>query len=495
MTNALTHRRIFIIHGVKGRRSKVKGQKKKYKHMKRLIITLNLLLAIAGHLFGQAVNKPNILLFFIDDLGWKDLGSYGGDFAETPVADKLAADGMRFTNAYAAPTCSPTRVSLISGKNPTRHGVWEVIGVVDRPYAKMKSPPKERELKEGILTYADILNKQGYVCGSVGKWHAGRSPQAHGFIPIPEEIEDPILQEYAEINHDRDVGEITAKAIEFIRDNKDQPFVISVNHVAVHAPLYAREDLIKKYQQKLWRTGIINVHPTYAAMIEMVDESLGMLLNELEVLGLTENTVVILYSDNGGLISDMYLTVPTPLAGTLAPLRGQKGSLYEGGIRVPFIVKWPGKVSPGSVSHEMMNSYDLFSTFVEIGGGKIPDSQEIDGISLVPVLKGEQEKLDREALYWHFPTNQWTRTPMGAIRKGDYKLIEHFETGELELFNLKEDIGETINLVNRRPEKARELFEDMEAWRKSLNAPMPVPNPDYDPVREKELGRHRFLGN
>lgn len=462
--------------------------------MKRFFLILNLLLAMTGHLFAQIVNKPNILFFFIDDLGWKDLGCYGADFIETPVADKLASDGMMFTNAYASPTCSPTRASLISGQNPARTGIWEVLGVVDRPFAKMKSPPKETDLKEDIQTYADILTKEGYVCGTVGKWHVGsRSPQQYGFADIDEDIHDPDLQEYAKINNDRDVGEITAKAIGFIRENKDQPFVIGVNHVAVHAPLFAREDLIQKYHQKLRRTGILDVHPTYAAMVEMVDESLGMLLDELDVLGLTENTVVVLYSDNGGLISDMYLTVPTPLAGTIAPLRGQKGSLYEGGIRVPFIVKWPGNVTPGSVSHEIINSYDLFSTFVEIGGGKIPNSQETDGISLMPIIKGEKEKLDREALYWHFPTSQWTRSPMGAIRKGDYKLIEHFETGELELFNLEEDIGETINLVNKRPEKAKELFNDLEAWRQSMNAPMPVPNPDYDPVREKELGHHRWL--
>lgn len=462
--------------------------------MKRFAFILLLFLSIAGHLYSQN-DKPNILFFFIDDMGWKDLGCYGGDFIETPISDKLASQGMRFTNAYASPTCTPTRSSLISGQNAARTGMWEVTGVTDRPYAKMKTPPKATELKEGIQTFADVLNKEGYVCGVSGKWHAGRSPQKHGFISIDQKIDDPGLQQYAKANEDRDVGPITANAIEFIRENKERPFFVSVNHIAVHAPLYAREDLKQKYNKKLRRTGIEDVHPTYAAMAEMVDESLGMLLDELKVLGLAENTVVFLYSDNGGMIRDMYIKVPTPQATTMAPLRDQKGTLYEGGIRVPLIVKWPGKVKPGSVSDEMVDSYDLFSTFIEIGGGKIPDTQETDGISLVPIVKGEKEKLDRESLYWHFPTSQWTRSPMGAIRKGDYKLIEHIETGELELFDLKNDIGETINLVNKQPEKARELKEDMDAWRKAMNAPLPVPNPDYDPIREKELGYHKFLEN
>jgi arylsulfatase A len=310
-----------------------------------------------------------------------------------------------------------------------------------------------------------------------------------------QKIDDASLQEYANANDHHKVGEITANAIGFIRENKEHPFVISVNHTAVHAPLLARDELIQKYNQKLRHTGIEDVHPTYAAMAEMVDESLGMILDELKDLGLTENTVVFLYSDNGGLISDMYLGNPEPMATTMVPLRDQKGSLYEGGIRVPLIVKWPGKVKPNSVSNELVNSYDLFSTFVEIGGGKIPKTQKTDGISLVPIIKGKKEKLDREALYWHFPTSQWTRSPMGAIRKGDYKLIEHFETGKLELFNLKDDIGETINLVNKQPGKARKLKKEMEAWRQAMNAPLTIPNPDYDPIREKGLGYHRWLEN
>jgi len=245
--------------------------------MKGFAYTSLMLLTIPSSLFAQN-SKPNILFFLIDDMGWKDLGCYGGDFIETPVTDKLAADGIRFTNAYGSPVSSPTRASLISGQNAARHGIWEVIGVNDRPYAKMKSPPKSEQINEGVMTYADILNKVGYTCGLVGKWHAGRTPQLHGFSAIDENIYDSTLKKYDSNNLPHDVGKITANAIEFIRENKDNPFVICVSHTAVHAPLLAREDLIEKYKSKLRKTDIDDVHPTYAAMAEMVDESLGMLL-------------------------------------------------------------------------------------------------------------------------------------------------------------------------------------------------------------------------
>ena len=346
---------------------------------------------------ADAADRPNILFVLMDDLGWKDLGCYGGDFIETPVADRLAAEGIMFTQAYASPVCSPTRASLVSGQNAARHGMWEVIGVNDRPYARLNSPPKAIELKEQVTTYADILTREGYVCGLVGKWHVGRTPQAHGFCEIDEHIDDPLLGQYAEENSDHDVGPITANAIEFLRKNKEKTFLLCVSHHAVHAPLYARTDLVTKYNRKLRKTGVTDIHPTYAAMAEMGDESLGLLLDELKALGLEDRTVVFFYSDNGGLISDMYLREPTPLATCMLPLRNQKGSLYEGGIRVPLIVKWPGEIDPGTRCDEMVHSFDLFSTFLEIGEGTIPSGQECDGISLVPLLKREQRSLDRRS--------------------------------------------------------------------------------------------------
>ena len=453
------------------------------------IIMLTLVLSFSV----TAKEQPNIVFFFVDDLGWKDLGSYGGQFIETPNIDKLASQSMRFTNAYASPTCTPTRATVLSGQTPARHGLWEVGGVIDRPYAKMKSPKKSKQLNKGMKTFAHALNQQGYVSGLVGKWHVGGSPDEYGFVKIDQKISDPKLQQYTDENQCQEGGVTTAKSIEFIRKNKDKPFFLSVNHHLVHAPLCGREDLIKKYQNKLRKTGITDIHPSYAAMTEVVDESMNMLVKELKELGLLDNTIIMLYSDNGGLVSDMYLREATPLATTMKPLRSQKGSLYEAGIRVPFMVKWPGKVKPGTTTNEVIIASDLYSTIIEMAGAKLPKNQMVDGVSLVDLLIGKKDSLERDAVYWHFPTSQWTRSPVGAIRKGNYKLIEHFNDGSIELFNLEDDIGETVNLVNRRPAKAQELFTDLKAWRATVDAPMPSSNSNYDPIREKELAYHKWL--
>ncbi|AZQ63797.1 DUF4976 domain-containing protein [Flammeovirga pectinis] len=436
--------------------------------------------------------QPNILFVLIDDLGWKDLGVYGGEFIQTPVTDQLAKEGMRFTQAYASPVCSPTRASLVSGQNPIRHGIWEVLGVSDRPYAKLKSPKMATKLAADVDSYAELLNAQGYTCGIVGKWHAGGKPQDVGFAKINKNITDPTLVKYIEENEMHELGEITAEGIQFIRDHKEEPFFLCVSHHAVHAPLYARTELIDKYNARLRKTGISNIHPTYAAMVEMADESTGLLLDELKELGLDKNTVVVYYSDNGGMDGDMYLAEPTPMATTMLPLRDQKGTLYEGGLRVPLIVKWPGEVAENTVSDTPVHSYDLFSTFIDIGKTKTP-AQKVDGISLVPLLKQETATLDRDALYWHFPTNMWTRNPKGAIRKGDYKLIENYLTGEIELYDLADDIGETVNLVKQRPEKAKELYNDLKNWRDSFGGLMPTENPNYDRFREHEFDYYRWL--
>lgn len=465
---------------------------KRLERIKKVSFTLMALGSLGGYAHAQS-QKPNILFILMDDLGWKDLGCYGNHFIETPAADRLAVEGVRFTQAYAYPVCSPTRASLLTGQCAARHGEWEVLEVHDRPHARMKSPLKAVQIKESTKTYAEILSEEGYVCGLIEKWHVGGTPEAHGFCKIDKTIHDPVLKSYAEENKDFDAGEITAKAIEFLRKNKNRPFLLCVSHHLVHAPLHARQDLVEKYNRKLRETGITDIHPTYAAMVEKGDESLGMLLDELKALGLENNTVVFFYSDNGGLHSDMYLKEPTPLAASMLPLRGQKGSLYEGGIRVPLIVKWPGKVAPGVVCREMVQSFDLFSTFVEIGGGKVPEKQKTDGISLVPLLTGKAASLGRDTLYWHFPSSQWTRSPAGAIRKGKYKLIENYEDGRIELFDLEDDIGETINLVNQQPGKAAELLNDLRAWRKSVGAQMPTANPDYDPIHADELGYYKWL--
>lgn len=435
--------------------------------------------------------KPNILFVLIDDMGYKDLGCYGCRLVKTPAIDKLASEGVRFTQAYACPVSSATRANLITGQNSGRHHVYEVIGCHDRPYARMKSPQLSETLPTDIKSYAQILNSQGYDCMSIGKWHATepkkQKPQDFGFIKEPSTIKDPILKEYAEKNNVKKTGAITAKSIEFIREHKDKPFMLCVSHFLVHTPLECDKSLHDKYFARMRKTGIVDYSPTYLGMIQMVDDSVDMIMKELDNLGLAKNTIVVFYSDNGGLVNDPMCDAP--VVTDLRPLRGQKGGLYEGGIRVPLIVKWPGVTKANTLCDSLVNAYDFLPTFTEMAGAKMPEGQITDGQSFVPLLKGEPDKFKSRALYWHFPTNMWTRTPSGAIRKGNYKLIENFLTGSIELYDLSQDPSEQISLTFEKPEIAKDLLYDMRAWRKRVGAELPTLNPDFDPFREVEMAK------
>jgi uncharacterized sulfatase len=427
--------------------------------------------------------RPNVLVVLMDDLGWRDLGCYGGRFIDTPAADRLAREGMRFTDAYAAaPVCSPTRASLLTGQYPGRIGMYEVIQLRDRPYAKLTSPPLQRELPSSLDTVAEILDRQGYVCGSVGKWHVGRTPVEEGFVAAVEQFGDPDLVAIAARSPQKQIGKYTAQALRFLRDHRDRPFLLFLNHHAVHAPLEARPELIEKYQAKAARTVVSDIHPTYAAMTEMGDESLEQVLAELERLGLVDNTVVIFTSDNGGLIEDLHLRQPTPLATANRPLRSQKGDLYEGGIRVPLIVRWPGKVASGSICRTPVTSPDLFATILDLAGAEATIDQKVDGVSLAPLLR-QTGDIERHALFWHFPTSMWSRWPGGAIRRGNFKLIEFYEDDRVELYDLASDLGEADNLAAERPGLVSELRGDLHRWRQSIGARMPTPNPAFDPER------------
>ncbi|MFI3332024.1 MAG: sulfatase [Rikenellaceae bacterium] len=435
----------------------------------------------------QTEKSPNIIFILIDDMGINDLGCYGNPLVETPVIDNFASEGMVFTQAYASPVSSATRTSILSGQNTARHKVWEVLGCNDRPYAQFQSPEFRQELPEEIETYADILTDAGYDCGIFGKWHAGRTPEAEGFGGCDVEITDPELQAYAKKYNFQQAGKITAQSIEFMRKNQDKPFMLCVSHFLVHAPLTAPKQLTDYYSQKIRQSGITTWHPEYLSMIDMVDNSVDMVLSELRELGLEENTIVILSSDNGGLEEDMMLA--TPVAGCNDPYRSQKGDLYEGGIHIPFIVKWPGRVEAGASCDEVIINYDLFSTFLELGGATAPADQVADGLSLVPLFKGEVESLEREAVHWHFPTNMWTRNPMGAIRKGNYKLIENFTDGSVELYDVVNDKGEVMDLSTSKSALAAEMLEDLHQWREEIGAEMPTPNPNYDPLRAHEMAQ------
>ncbi len=461
--------------------------------MKPIISTLGLLTltcVTAQSSFAKKVKQvqnPNIVFILIDDMGINDLGCYGNPLVESPAIDNFAKEGMRFTQAYASPVSSATRTSILTGQNTARHGVWEVIGCYDRPYAKMQSPVCREELPEELETYADLLTDAGYDCGIFGKWHAGRTPEAEGFGGCDVKITDPALQEYVKKYDYHQAGKITAQSIEFMRKNQDKPFMLCVSHFLVHAPLEAPNKLTEYYKQKMRETGIMDWHPQYLSMIDMVDNSVSMVLSELQSLGLEENTIVIISSDNGGLEEDRILM--TPHAGCNDPYRSQKGDLYEGGIHVPFIVKWPGVITPNTTCDELIINYDFFSTFVELGGGVMPADQVNDGESLVSLFKGEVTSLDREAVYWHFPTNKWTRNPMGAIRKGNYKLIENFLDGSIEMYDVVNDKGEVVEISTAKPALAAELLQELRQWREDIGAGMPTPNPAYDPLRAHEMAQ------
>ncbi len=424
--------------------------------------------------------KPNVLFILIDDMGWSDLGCYGNVFHETPHIDGLARQGMRFTDAYAAcPVCSPTRASMMSGQYPARVGVIDFIPGHWRPYEKLRVPSNRTQyLPLEIVTLAEGLQSAGYVTGHIGKWHLGgreHSPEKQGF---------DFAWQQGRNRNDKQVTAFTDRAIEFIEANRDKPFFLHLSHHTVHIRLEAPSELVEKYEKKPKPVGISN--PTYAAMVEHLDHSVGRLLRKLDELNLSKDTIVIFFSDNGGL-RQIY-TGNGPLVTTNAPLRNEKGTVYEGGIRVPLIVRWPRVVEPADTCNTPVTSVDFYPTFLDIAGARKPANQVLDGESLMPLLH-QPGKFAERPLYWHYPVYHHS-TPAGAIREGDWKLLEFFDDGRLELYNLREDIGERSNLAAQQPAKASELQRKLAAWRKSVDAAMPAPNPDYDPARRGEWGRH-----
>ena len=442
---------------------------------------------------GGAQRPPNIVFLLIDDLGWADLACYGNTFNETPHIDHLAEQGVRFTSAYAAcPVCSPTRASILSGQYPARIGITDFIPGHYRPFAQLDVPVNRQQyMPLETVTVAETLKTAGYTTGMIGKWHLGgmsHLPDKQGF--------DTMLvtggrhfkfDTHPDIELDEDAylaETLTEHAEAFIEANKDAPFFLYLSHYAVHIPLEARRALIEKYEAKPKpATGVNN--PIYAAMIEHVDDSVGRIMAKLRELDLEENTLVVFMSDNGGL--HRRFDEAGPAVTTNAPLRDEKGTLYEGGIREPLIVRWPGVVDADTTCDEPVTSVDFYPTFLEVSGATQPQVHALDGLSLTPLLKGGA-RLTRQDIYWHYPHYHHS-TPAGAVRAGDWKLIEFFEDGRLELYNLRDDIGETRNLAADEPRRAQELQKRLAAWRDSLGAAMPVPNPNYDATRENEWGR------
>jgi arylsulfatase A-like enzyme len=436
--------------------------------------------------------KPNVVFILADDLGYTDVGCYGSRYYETPNIDRMAAQGLRFTNGYTCgPNCQPTRAALISGQYGPRTGIY-TVGSIER-FAWRTRPLRPVDNVESLpletTTLAQALKSAGYATALFGKWHLSEQgpyhPNRRGFdeaivsMGRHFDFETSPKTDYPPGTYLADF--LTDRAVDFIARHKAEPFFLCLHHFGVHVPHEAKPELIAKFTDKPPAGG--HRDPTYAAMIASVDESVGRVLKTLENSGLADKTLVIFASDNGGVGG--YTREGIKGAGGItdnAPLRGGKGMLYEGGIRVPYIFKWTGKISPGSTCDEPINSVDLFPTLLELGGGHAPSASPLDGVSYLPLLtSGGQGKLDRDALFWHFPgylgagPGAWRTTPAGAIRVGDWKLIEFFETGKRELYNLRDDPGEKHDLAAAIPNRAAELYAKLVAWRKLVNAPMPIP--------------------
>jgi arylsulfatase A-like enzyme len=442
---------------------------------------------------ASPAQKPNVVFILADDLGYTDLGCYGSRFYETPNIDRLAAQGLRFVNGYTCgPNCQPTRAALISGQYGPRTGIY-TVGSIERFAWRTRSlrpVDNVEQLPLQVTTLPQSLKSAGYATALFGKWHLGQQGPYH---PSKRGFDEAIVSMGHHFNFDTNpetdyppgtylADFLTDRAVDFIARHKAEPFFLALHHFGVHAPYEAKPELIAKFKNKPPAGG--HHDPTYAAMIASVDESVGRVLTTLDDSGLAENTLVIFASDNGGVGG--YAREGLEKAGSItdnAPLRGGKGMLYEGGIRVPYIFRWTSKIPAGSTSEEPINSVDLYPTLLELAGAPRPTASPLDGVSYLRLLtQGGQGTLERDALYWHFPgylgggPGAWRTTPAGAIRAGDWKLIEFFETGKRELYNLKDDPSEMHDQAATNPAKAAELYTKLITWRKQIKAPLPTPH-------------------
>jgi arylsulfatase A len=442
----------------------------------------------AAALAAAPPKRPNIIFILADDMGWADLASYGNTFHETPHTDRLARDGVRFTNAYAAcPVCSPTRASIMTGKYPAHVNITDWIpGRKQWPSAKLLTPQFHQQLPLAEVTIAEALKPLGYRTAAVGKWHLGGEgfhPENQGFdVNIGGDHRGSPRNYFGPFsfpNLEGKEGEyltdsVTAGAVSFIRETAGKsPFFLYLSHYTVHTPLQAPEALVAKYRQKL--NGKDFPNPVYAAMMETFDNSIGAVREALKESGVANDTIIIVTSDNGGLRYEGKAKRPVT---DNKPFRAGKGHLYEGGIREPLLIYWPGVTRAGAVDDTPVSSVDYLPTIVEMAGGRAP---KVDGVSLAPLLRGK--RLSKRPLYWHYPhySNQGG-PPGGAIRLGEWKLIEFYEDNRLELYNLREDPGETRNLVQKEPKRAADLHSQLDRWRKQVKASMPSVNPAYDPA-------------
>lgn len=476
--------------------------------MKAPLLCLILIFAAGWTGAGNAGERPNLLLIYIDDLGWKDTGFMGSDYYETPNLDRLAAEGMVFTDAYSnAANCAPPRASLMTGQYTPRHRIF-TVGTQPRGAAahrRLAHVPTEDVLDPELVTWAQLMQAGGWSTAIMGKWHLSPDPLPYGFdLNIggthgggPAGGYFPPHPRLPGLENATDDLYLTTRlsdlAADFIRANHDRPWALYLPHFAVHTPLEPKQELLEKYRAK--EPGEIHNHVVMATMIEAVDLGIGRIVEALEETGVRERTIIVFTSDNGGYGP----------ATSMVPLRGYKGNFYEGGIRVPMFVVWPGVVEPGSTSRVPVMGADLFPTFCDMLGLDMPEQQPVDGVSLVPLLKagGEDADLAERPLFWHFPHylqsypnaqgmkhNQrdplFRTRPVSVVRRGPWKLLQYFEDGEIELFHLEEDIGEQNNLAGARADKTREMLALLKEWQSDLDAPIPTePNPEFDEELER----------
>lgn len=501
---------------------------------KELKLLLSVVLSLTC-LSAQAEKKPNIVFFLVDDLGQRDVGCYGSTFYETPAIDALAKEGILFDNAYSTcHVCSPSRASILTGKYPARINLTDWLGGrPERDYEKLHSAERLKALPQGEVTLAQTLKKAGYATANYGKAHLRRDPKSYGFdeaitgwvrsfhYPFAKAYEGKLPAKKGDYFTDS----LTNAVLDFIERKKDQPFFVHLEHFAVHDPIQGRKDLVEKYRKKLaaqpkqegaeyilepnpdgparsaedlkdiakdqnsnntrdkrvWWVKQRQDNVEFAGMVEAVDESLARIRAKLKELGLEKNTIIIFTSDNGGMAaSNQYVESNKPrkaldwrFSTSNLPLRGAKGWNYEGGIRVPLIVHWPGQTEANKTSHALVTGTDYYPTLLEMLGLTAMPKQHIDGKSFVSALKGKEHK--RGPIFWHFPhySNHGYQSPNGAIRSGDYKLIEYFENNTVQLFDLKNDIGEQNDLSKAKPDLAKKLRDQLHAWRKKVDAKMP----------------------
>jgi arylsulfatase A-like enzyme len=477
----------------------------------RAILWLAFFSVGAGVASAASPARPNILFILTDDQGWPTLHCYGNRLVATPHLDGLAADGMRFTDAYVMSQCTPTRAALLTGQHGARTGMWHVIPWYGTPWAPVREPPFREFLPREAFTFPKALRAAGYVTGMAGKWHLTNNPDGN-YVSLKADAATHYGFDFAaapgpgsQNEGDKHVDYLTDQAIAFMRRERDKPWFFYLAHHTIHNTVAAPAALVEKYRARgAPETGLHNA--TYLAAIEHLDDSVGRLLAAVDELGLRERTLVVFLSDNGGVFEGMemrpFLEGPgteTKLVAAQrqfsnAPLRAGKGSAYEGGIRVPCIVRWPGVTKPGLTSATPVHVVDWATTLLDAAGAKAPASVVLDGTSLLPLLRGGA--MPERPLFWHMPFYElrWAVTPCAVIREGKWKLIDYFgdsfdealryhRGARVELFDLSRDIGEQHNLATREPARAKALQEKLRGWLRDLGAEIPGPNPHHDPAR------------